>query len=93
MPEGGWQSRRAYPLLLSFETEMAVTRYRSEKNLSMGKALNELLKLGLYSTGFMLDPSKCQHEYEVQRKAGQILSVCKVCKSLERSVVEVAPTA
>jgi len=80
LTEGGWQSRRAYPLLMSTDTEMAVTRYRSEKNLSMGKALNELLKLGLYAVGMMLDPAKCEHEYVVQRRDGAVFSACVKCK-------------
>lgn len=67
MTRDGWNDRRAYPLLIATETEKAVTRYRADKGLSLGKALNELIRMGLLAAGYMADPSKCQHEWTFRK--------------------------
>ncbi len=66
---GGWTNRRAYPLLVSMEVEQAVTRYRADKNLSLGRAYNNLIREGLYSFGYLTHPLTT--EEQIARKQAE----------------------
>jgi len=79
--EGGWSNHRAYPLILSVQAELAVQKFRIERgNLSMGKALNQLVNAGLIAYGYLVDPAKCQHEYHWVKPEGELYSIAKCLK-------------
>jgi len=52
----GWQNHNAYPLQVSGETEKGLVRYMADKGVSRGKALNQLVREGLYSYGYLTRP-------------------------------------
>jgi len=73
--------RPFYPLMLSRKVEMAVQRYRVDRNLSMGKALNQLVETGLVTFGYVLDELKCEHRYRWERirDSGVLIATCLKC--------------
>src|SRR6267143_540691 len=53
---GGWDSPYAFPLLVSRETKAKVFLFMANKNLSEGKAYNELIREGLAALGYLERP-------------------------------------
>lgn len=54
--EGGWANRAAYPLILDSESKRLVQKYMLDKNLSFGKAVNNIIREGLISFGYLSRP-------------------------------------
>ena len=60
----GWENYKAYPLLVAGDTEQALIRYMADKQLSKGKALNQLVRHALAQGGYLTSEEACKHEFE-----------------------------
>ncbi len=67
---------RAYPLLVSQETDEAVTRLRADRGYSLGRAYNVLIREGLYSLGYLTRPPTTEEEL-MAKKAKDLAFVNK----------------
>ena len=59
--EGGFQSKFAFPLIIGQEARRAVYKYMLDRNISEGKALNELINRSLIDLGYIQRSSICKH--------------------------------
>ena len=63
LQEQGWKNWKSYPLLIAGDTEMALTKYCADKQLTRGKALNQLIRHALAQGGFLASAETCRHDF------------------------------